>query len=248
MPYEVALPRFSGPIEKLLELIEEKKLEVTGVSLAQVTDEFLRYAQTLREIEPSLLADFISVASHLVLLKSKSLLPSLSFTDEEEAQIKGLERRVRFYRDLKPAMRVVAALFRGGTREFARQYFLNTAHLETETSSQLDVFYPGGNLTVSALSGALEGVCKIVQALTHETQEIIRERVATVEEKVAEIVERLGKSRGSLSFGAMAQEQLLPEIVALFLAVLHLAHQRLVFLEQEKHFSDIIITKYPKQQ
>ena len=114
--YELKTETFSGPLEKLLELIEAHEMDVSAVSMAQVTDDFLKYLETLRgkkpedaaiaadgervatafEIDLRILADFISVASKLIFLKSKYLLPGLALTDEEEADIKDLEGRFTF--------------------------------------------------------------------------------------------------------------------------------------------------------
>ena len=70
MNYEVKLDHFSGPLEKLLELIEEKHLEVTVVNLSKVTGDFLDYLKNLDESSkhPSVLADFIVIASKLLLI------------------------------------------------------------------------------------------------------------------------------------------------------------------------------------
>ena len=90
MRYEVKQDKFSGPLEKLLELIEAKELEITLINLAQVTGDFLEYLKALDEKSkhPSVLADFIVVASRLLLIKSKAILPSLALTEEEETDIK----------------------------------------------------------------------------------------------------------------------------------------------------------------
>jgi len=84
MAYELKLEKFSGPLEKLLELIEAQKMDVSEVSMARVTDDFLKYLDTFRKegentrgfrADLRLLADFVSVASRLIFLKSKYLLP-----------------------------------------------------------------------------------------------------------------------------------------------------------------------------
>ena len=84
MTYQVHIDRFQGPLEKLLELIEARKLEITTVNLAAVTGEFLNYLSTLGERgNPATIADFVVVAAKLVLAKSKVLLPDLPLTAEE---------------------------------------------------------------------------------------------------------------------------------------------------------------------
>ena len=96
MNYEFKTEQFSGPIEKLLELIEEKKMEITELNLADVTADFLKYLEKLESVESRLLADFIVVASKLLLIKSKAILPGLPITEEEEKDIKDLGSAVKF--------------------------------------------------------------------------------------------------------------------------------------------------------
>src|SRR5262245_8487868 len=94
MDYALRLQQYEGPLEKLLELIEERKLDVNEISLAEVTDDFLKYLEQLPAVAPALLADFLTIGSRLVLIKSKSLLPELPLSAEEESDIKDLERRL----------------------------------------------------------------------------------------------------------------------------------------------------------
>ena len=82
--FDLKTAAFSGPLEKLLELVEERKLPITEVNLAEVTNDFLDYLRTLKTVDPSVLADFIVVASRLILIKSKALVPELTLTPEEE--------------------------------------------------------------------------------------------------------------------------------------------------------------------
>ena len=71
-----------------------------------------------------MLADFISVASKLIFLKSKYLLPGLSLTEEEETDIKDLEARLQHYQALKPAIKHLHELWRESHRSYSRPYFL----------------------------------------------------------------------------------------------------------------------------
>src|SRR3989344_8157637 len=100
--FEVKSEAFNGPMAKLLELIEEKQLEITRVNLATVTADFIKYIESLGEaVMPDILSDFIVVASRLLLIKSKVLLPNLELTQDEEGDILDLEHRLRIYREYK---------------------------------------------------------------------------------------------------------------------------------------------------
>ncbi|MCR4328002.1 MAG: segregation/condensation protein A [Patescibacteria group bacterium] len=234
--YQLALEKFQGPVEKLLELIEGKQLDVTEVSLAQVTDDFLRYLETQEHASPGVLADFIAVASRLILIKSKMLLPDLTLTEDEEADIKDLERRVLFYKLWRPAEKCIAAAFMDTSILGSRPYFLNAAV----------AFYPPPDLTGAMLAAAVQNVVQSLESYTRE-KETLKETIIAIEEKIAEIITRLTQG-GTMSFRAVAGEQHIKEVVALFLAALHLAREGRVILEQKENFSDIIVTHATRER
>src|SRR3990167_5690510 len=95
--YTVRTQVFEGPLDLLLELVTKRKLFVNDVSLAQVTDDFIRYIDERGEIPLGESAEFILVASTLMLIKSRSLLPMLELTEEEEESIHDLENRLALY-------------------------------------------------------------------------------------------------------------------------------------------------------
>ena len=105
--YKVKTGSFEGPLELLLSLIEERKLFVNEISLAEVTNDYIAHIRSFSDMENGKrIADvsyFILIASTLILIKSKSLLPSLSLNEEEEANITDLEQRLRLYQIIKTA-------------------------------------------------------------------------------------------------------------------------------------------------
>jgi segregation and condensation protein A len=239
--YELKLEKFSGPLEKLLELIEARQMEITQISLAQVTDDFLKYLRTLSEekMDMRLVADFISVASRLILIKSKHLLPDLALTEEEETGMKELERRLKIYQELKPALKILAKLWSGGEKELSRSYFMLGGLGTGEGGSGF--FYPGEQLEVGGLFEAVKDIFKDLENFQLETK-VVKEKIITIEEKMREIINRMQKEAES-SLRALSGDKSRAERVITFLAILHLAHEQLVLLEQKTAFSDIIIRK-----
>lgn len=236
--YELKTARYQGPIETLVELIEDKKFSITEFSLAEVTNDFLSYVETLearaREEGSAplseLLADFLVVASKLILIKSKALIPSLVLTGEEEEDIRDLEARVRLYRELKNLQPHVRAgwldMPQMGTRELLH--------------SEMAFFYPPSSLTlpdlhrmVGRLAGELERIARPLQK--------VRGTIIHLKEKIEEIFERV--KTNALSFGELQKGRSRGEAVVLFLAVLHLIKSQLVRVTQVGHFSDINIAK-----
>ena len=99
--YTVKTAVFEGPLDLLLSLVEKRKLFINEISLTQVTDDYIAYVNTLPKVNFSEVANFIVVAAMLILLKSKSLLPNMQLTEEEESSIEELEARLQLYRVIK---------------------------------------------------------------------------------------------------------------------------------------------------
>ncbi len=259
MAYELQVGEFKGPLDKLLELIEQEKMDINAVSLARVTDGFLRYLEDLKsaigvaEVLPEalpedsfgqpfradlrLLADFVAVASRLIFLKSKYLLPGLPLSEEEEADIKDLEERLRIYQELKPALRMLHTLWHESHRSYSRAYLAGKSAFIAEHA----IFYPGAGLGTEVLAEALGRIFETIKTYELET-ETIRERIVTLEEKISEVLGRIEKE-GDLHFGNLSKAGTKGEQVVVFLALLHLAREQLVLLEQIEAFSDILVKK-----
>ncbi len=251
MPYEVKLDRWSGPLGKLLELIEAREMPVGEVSMAKVTDDFLRYLSEFREsggegedrlrADLRILADFIAVASRLILLKSKTLLPGLALGAEEEADIKDLEDRLKRYQSLRPALKHLQRLWRESHRSYSRPYFLGKGGGVASAGLAGRVFYPGNGADAAALRSALSGIFDAATAYAFET-ETVRERIVSLEEKISEVLSRV-QEEGGMRFGKAPDGKTRGEMIVLFLAILHLAREQAVLLEQVEAFSDIMVKK-----
>jgi segregation and condensation protein A len=255
MEYEIKLEQWSGPLEKLLELIEGEKLGINDVSLAKVTDGFLKYLEKFREggegeerfrVDLRILADFISVASKLIFLKSKYLLPGLALTDEEEEDIKDLEERLKIYQQIKPALKLLQKLWRTSHKSYSRPYFLGKG---LGIAAGQSFFYPGDGLAASEMHFALSKIFDNVKTYAFET-ETIKEKIITLEEKIKEVLGRI-QAEGNMQFKKLSTEKSRSEAIVIFLAILHLAREQLVLLEQMENFSDIMVrhqVKKPDEQ
>lgn len=244
MDYELKLKNWSGPLHKLLELIEERKMDVTEVSLAAVTDDFLKYLEAMRaefqsgvrppEEDMRILADFIVVASRLILIKSKSLLPDLALTEEEERDIKDLESRLLIYQRLKGALKHVQTAWKSDAFSASRPYFMNSGLVHAA------VFYPGKNVSREEIFAAAARVFDSLQKFVLETR-TIEETIISLEEKMQDIVKRMETATESTLASIAGGSK--GDLVVAFLAALHLAREQLIFLEQQAAFSDIIVKR-----
>ena len=106
--YRVALPVFEGPLDLLLHLIERDELDITAVSLGQVTGQYLEYLgqlqETVDDTQGDALADFLVVAAKLLWIKSRALLPKPpALVADEEDPAENPAHRLREYRRFKLA-------------------------------------------------------------------------------------------------------------------------------------------------
>ncbi|PIR58124.1 MAG: hypothetical protein COU71_00435 [Parcubacteria group bacterium CG10_big_fil_rev_8_21_14_0_10_38_31] len=230
-PYKVKSGEFEGPFELLLELIEADKLSINEVSLTDVADKYLEYIKNLKDFPINEAVGFLAVASTLMLLKSRSLLPSLKLTEEEEESISDLEERLVVYRRMKELGQHLKDKF-GKEVLCGREPF----------SGILPEFIePVGVETITLF----EAMKRVLVSLP--IKEIIPEaaikKVISLEEKIKDIVGRIeaGIKMSFYDFNREGQEK--GEVIVNFLAVLELVKRGLVLVEQEHNFGNIDIVK-----
>ena len=232
MPFRVRQEKFEGPLELLLDLIEKEKLSISEISLAKVTDEYLAHVRSLSSPDPEELAEFLVIAAQLILIKSRSLLPNLRLSPEEETSIDELERRLKELARIREAAKDIKRLEQRGLRLASRE-----AYRGMET-----VFYPPPRLTAGALAKAFAAFVAALPRIEKLAEEKLK-RIVSLEEKISHIRAILQDAieRGFSEIVAGAKEKM--EVIVSFLALLELAKQKFVELRQEKPFEDIIIRR-----
>lgn len=230
--YEFNSEGFKGPLAKLLELIEEKKMEISQINLAEVTDDFLKYIKTFegKAGTEQIVADFLVVASRLILIKSKSLLPSLELTEEEEGDIKNLEARLRLYQELKKAHPYLRMHWSVSPQLYTREFFMTAEPL----------FYPPSALGSAELRNAVARMVGELEKVFRPTAALKRE-ILQLKQKIEDVLTRL--TSAPTGFHSLRQSGGREEMVVLFLAILHLIKEQFVDVIQEGHFGDITIAK-----
>lgn len=123
-PQHIELPIFSGPLDLLLHLIERSELDITAVSLAKVTAQYLAQVEEMKKNRIEQLVDFLVIGAQLVLIKSRALLPKppaiLANEEEEEDPAEALARRLRIYKQFKDAAVWLKARDDAGLRTYLR--------------------------------------------------------------------------------------------------------------------------------
>lgn len=226
--YHVRTPAFEGPFSLLIDLIEKRKLLVNEVSLSQVTDDFIQHVRSQAEFPIEDAADFIQVAATLLLIKSRSLIPNLELTTEEETDVEDLKRRLLAYEKTREAARTLSRLF-------GRSVMVSAGERAPEP-----VFSPSKDLTLENIELSLR---QALTALEKEEQlpEVRVRPLVSIEEMMDRLVDRVQKAL-TLSFSEFAgdtKEKV--EVIVSFLALLELVKQGAVEALQHETFGDIRI-------
>lgn len=223
--FAVKIGEFEGPLDLLLTLIEERKMLVSDVSLSAVTDDFLKFIEAEKTFPTKEAAHFILVAAMLLLLKSRSLLPVLALTDEEEGDIKDLEFRLTLYQAFREVARELG-------RYSERMYFGDGSR------EWNPVFTPSGDLSLESIERSLEAVLQNAPQKT-VAPEIAIQKTISLEEMMQRLSERIEKALTVTfsDFAGSATDR--RELVVGFLAVLELVKRGLLMASQEALFGDI---------
>lgn len=232
MVFAIKQEKFEGPLELLLDLIEKEKLAISEVSLSRVTDEYVQHVKLLGEIDPEELAEFLVVAAQLMLLKSRSLLPQLQLSEEEEQSIEELEKRLEVYRAIRERARELKKI------ELLRQRIFSRDAYEGIES----IFYPPKKVTADAIHDIYAAFLAALPKIEKLAEEKIK-KIISLEEKIAHI-KTFFETNIQKTFSQMVSgtsEKV--EVIVSFLAILELMRQKVLRLEQTKPFEDITITR-----
>lgn len=239
--YAVSLPLFEGPLDLLLHLIEQEKLDINEISLVAVTDQYLKTIDQLEELAPGALADFLVVASRLLYIKSTRLLPKPPSGDEDEEETsEDLIRHLLEYRQFKRAASELRSREDEGNRLFVRPP--TTVDLGELTQKQPEF----GELDVTLLQKALKRALARIPIEVSPPQ--LKPYTVTVAERIESVRSLMADARQGenatrqLSFsGLLGESASRIEIIVTFLAVLELVKQREVVAQQDATFGEIVL-------
>lgn len=232
MPFAITDEKFSGPLDFLLQEIEKEKLSINEIAIARITDGFLNYIKSLPSHMHHEIAEFLVVASQLLLIKSRSLLPSLEITEEEHASIEELENRLKVLQKIREVMEELKKLFGKKNTLYERESFVGREI----------IFYPPPQLTADNLAEAFQEVLAAIPKSRELPKDEIK-KIISLEEKIAELQQRMANHAMRLFSDMVRGTTDKAEIIVSFLAILELARKRIIDLEQSARFGDISIKK-----
>jgi segregation and condensation protein A len=232
--YQVQLPAFEGPLDLLLSLIEQEELDITRISLARVTNQYLSHIEILKETDPDELTDFLVIAAKLILIKSEVLLPRppLILIEEDEADVGDeLARQLILYKKFKEAAADLKEIEDLHRRSFVR--------INPKVKIEPKLLPGEGDL--AALLLAARNVMAI-KAADPDVDEVVSPQVVTIGQQMVRIWEEVSGGSGSVSFQRLLHHTTNRiEVIVTLLAILEMVKRRLVRVDQSDRFGEIYI-------
>ena len=229
MDYEVRLEIFEGPLDLLLHLIHKNEVDIFDIPIATITDQYLEYLDIMKAFNIDVAGDFLIMASTLVHIKSRMLLPELTEEGEEE------DPRIEITRPLLEYMRLKEiAEDLSGREMLDRDVFARQA--QPYLHEQLKDVDPKLDVNLFQLMDAFK---KIVDRRLPGVQLRFKLEEWSVKEKTEYLIARL-KEKGEMFFKELfSEDRSVGEFVVTFLALLELVHIGLIKISQPSLESDI---------
>lgn len=229
--YKIELEQFEGPLDLLLSLIESAELDISQVALAKVTDQYLAYLDAHQDLPAHDLADFLTVATKLLVIKSKTLLPQMA--DEEEDSAEQLEAQLKMYKEYLEAAKKIEELLAANNYSFTRE------RLPVDFRPK---FSPPQKMTVADLSAIFSDIIRRIEYITSLPEKIM-ERVVSLQDMVGDIRTALSQAHKMTFRQVLGQAKCKADMVVCFMALLELIKSGEAAVTQKGIFDEIELEK-----
>lgn len=236
--YTLTINNFEGPLDLLCYLIDKKKMSILDISLVELTDAYLEYLKEMEDLNLEIASEFLIMASTLLYIKSKKLLPETEEEEEEEESEEDILNRITEYKKYKEVTKTLTEMYRENSGSLVKP----TENLELPLN-KAEVEFTIEDLKESYLNILSRNKKKINNSSTNVEKLAVLEKY-TVRSKVKEMIDVLFK-KTSFVFNKMfnVKEKNQVEIVTAFLGMLELAKLKKVSIKQEGLFEDINVNK-----
>ncbi len=233
-PYQLHLPVFEGPLDLLLHLIQREQLNIYDIPIALVTEQYLTYLATMRELNLDVASEFLVMAATLLAIKARMLLPKPEKTEADEEE-----------EALDPRQALVESLI-----EYRRFKEASARLKELEEQQVLRFWRPPGELPPMppgispeiTLNDLVAAFRQVVESLVPEEPTMIKRDEVTLRDRMRQVLRRLASSKRGLTFGQiLGPNRSRLNVVISFLAVLELIRLRRVIVQQPMPFGEMIV-------
>ena len=235
--YEIRLDNFEGPLDLLCHLVDKNKSDINEVKIADITDQYIEYINNMKELNLEITSEFLVMASTLIYLKSKSLLPK-QVEDEAELTEEELIHRIIEYKKYKE----ISKKLRESFEVFSKRFYKIPDKIELP-NRKLEKNY-SKNLIEETYKSLIERNKSKINVNAKNLEKIAITETVTVTSKVKDIIKELIK-KPKFIFNKLCKTKKYTklETVTAFSGVLELSRRKKITAKQEKIFGDITIEK-----
>ena len=234
---------FSGPLDLLLHLIKKSKMEIFDIEISKITQEYLKYLDTMKEMNLDIASEYLVMASELIEIKSKKLLPNNNEEEEEDNEFinseEALKKRLLEYQKYKES----TSIFRGLENNRSSYYTKTPESIKNYTDEHIE---NDGTVDMYDLLDAFQRLLERQRYSKPMNTKIARKELS-VKERVVKIREIL-KTKKKLNFTELFDDFSKPYVVVTFLSILEMTKNKEIILRQENNFSDIYLERVDKHE
>lgn len=235
--YEVKLDAFNGPLDLLLHLIQKFEIDIYDIPMKSLTEQYMQYIHAMSQLEIKVASEYLVMASELLMIKSKMLLPhSEEIDDLDDDPRENLVERLIEYQNYKEYT-VLLNEKRAEREKYYSKHPTDLTHLESN-----ETWDPNNTIDLTELIIAYQKVKNRVEYQTPKSVDI-RKETFTIQQATTQVTQRLQKHESFNFFSLFNFTEPLEMVVTHFLAILEMSKSGIVNIEQQKSFDDINILR-----
>ena len=236
--YAIKIDNFEGPLDLLCHLIDKNKMDIYDIQLSQITDQYIDYLNQMEELNLEIASEFLVMASTLLYLKSKNLIPKQGDDDDEELTEEELIKQIIEYKKYKE----ISKKFREDCIKYSNRFFKQEEKIQLP-KQEIDEEYEEGIIS-KVYADLLERNSTKINQNAKNIEKIAISETYTVASKVKEIFKVLVKQKRFVFNKLFSiKKRNKQEVVTAFTGLLELSRRNKVITEQEKQFGDITVEK-----
>ena len=227
------LDQFEGPLDLLLTLISKNKVSISDIPISLICDQYMEYIEQAQKMDPDIASEFIVMASELMLIKSRMLLPHEEGTENDPRR--EIADALMLYQQAK----IVAGELRPRYEEYSGRFVKGTDEVPPEKGLPLNL---DANMLVKALESVLKRM-KVADAQRKPSElvnPLIKHKVVSVEEKIEEMCAVIEKEGETSLFQLLRDSESRAELVARFMGMLELIKLRRVLITTINVVEDVV--------
>ena len=241
--YSIKIENFEGPPDLLMHLVEKNKMDIMDIKISVITDQYLEYLKEMRKMNLEITSEFIVMASKLIYLKSKSLLPTVTSSENDEDSEFDLVKLLVEYKKYKEQ----TFSLRERLEEYHKRYYKMPSKVELP-KSKLDKQFDK-DVIPKIYKELIEREESKKNLQADNIKKLAISEKYTVQNKIREIIRFLLKKQKFIFnklFNPKKQEK--SEVVTAFLSLLELSRMSRIKVSQNGLFSDINVEKIQKNR